>query len=232
MTYCNLNGIRLIIRLRLDLSHLREDIFKNNFRNSLNSLCNCGSSIELTPHFLLYCPIFNDKRHILLSTLNNSNCKILESTDYYLTKALLYRSTSFGTEMNTLVLNATIDYILYFQDLQNLFFRKKTLIFICNYLILSEFSLVYYNYLLSYYHFNILFSIFFLFCTNRHSRFSGRCSWCSVQSQVFQQDIVVITWHMKYRSFFLLKTFILTHYMDIKPWSLVQSIKNNFLFSW
>ena len=106
--YCSsLKGIILIIRLRLELSHLREHKFKYNFQNCLNPLCSCGSSIESTSHFLFHCPIFHDKRHTLLSTLNNN-----DSTDSYLTRTLLFGCTSFDSETNTLVLNATIDYIL------------------------------------------------------------------------------------------------------------------------
>ena len=44
----------------------------------------------------------------LLSTLNKIDCKILESTDSYLTQTILH----FDTKANTLVLNATIDSIL------------------------------------------------------------------------------------------------------------------------
>ena len=109
---CNLKGIRLITRLRLELSHLSEHKFKYNFRNCLNPLCSCGLSIESTSHFLLHCPIFHDKRHTLLSTLDNIDSKILESNDSYLTQTLLFGSTLFDSETNTLVLNATIDYIL------------------------------------------------------------------------------------------------------------------------
>ena len=82
------------------------------FPKLLNPLCSCGLSIESTSHFLLHCPIFHDKRHTLLSTLNNIDSKILESNDSYLTQTLLFGSTSFNSETNTLDLNATIDYIL------------------------------------------------------------------------------------------------------------------------
>ena len=60
---CNLKGIRLITRLRLELTHLREHKFKYNFQNCLNLPCSCGSSVESTYHFLLHCPILHDKRH-------------------------------------------------------------------------------------------------------------------------------------------------------------------------
>ena len=56
--------------------------------------------------------MFHDKRHTLLSILNNIDSKILESNDSYLTKTLLFGSTSFDSETNAFVLNATIDYIL------------------------------------------------------------------------------------------------------------------------
>ena len=38
----NPKGIKLITRLRLGLSHLREHKFKHNFQESLNPLCNFG----------------------------------------------------------------------------------------------------------------------------------------------------------------------------------------------
>ena len=109
---CDLKGIRLITRLRLELSHLREHKFKYNFQNCLNPLCSGGSSIESTFHFLLHCPIFHHKRHTLLSTLNNIDSKILASNVSYLIQTLLFGCTSFDSETNTLVLSATIDYII------------------------------------------------------------------------------------------------------------------------
>ena len=116
----------MITRLRLELSYLREHKFKYNFQNCLNTLCSCGSSIESTSHFLLHCPIFHDKRHAFLSTLNNIDCKILDSSDSYLTQTLLFGCTLFHSETETLVLNATIDYILSTERFkESLFFKKN-----------------------------------------------------------------------------------------------------------
>ena len=78
----------------------------------INQLLPITLSVESTSHFLLHCPIFHDKRHALLRTLNNIYCKVLESTDSYLTQTLLFGCTSFDSGTNMLVLNATIDYIL------------------------------------------------------------------------------------------------------------------------
>ena len=50
-------GIKLLTRLRVGLSHLKEHKFKHNFRDSIGPLCSCGNSIEsnlLSPLRKLY----------------------------------------------------------------------------------------------------------------------------------------------------------------------------------
>ena len=61
--------IRFITRLRVGLSHLCGHKFKLDFQDCLNPICSCCLDIESTSHFLLHCPIFNDERYTLLSTL-------------------------------------------------------------------------------------------------------------------------------------------------------------------
>ena len=94
-------------------------------QNCLNRLCGCGSSIESTSRFLLRGPIFHDKRHNLLSTLNNIDSKILYTIDSYLAQTLLVGCTSFDSETNTRVLNATIGYILSTERFEETLFLKK-----------------------------------------------------------------------------------------------------------
>ena len=108
----NYKGIRLITRLRVGMRHLREHKFKHNFQDCLNQICSCGLDIETTSHFLLHCPSFNDERYTILNTLNKIDCKILELTKSSLSQTLLYGNTLFDKEKNTLILNATIEYIL------------------------------------------------------------------------------------------------------------------------
>ena len=122
---CNLQWIRLITRLRLELSYLRELKFKYNFRNCLNPLCSCGSVIKSTSNFLLHCPIFYDKRHTLLNALNNIDSKILEFNYSHLTQTLLLGSTSFDSETNMLVLNATISFTLSTERFEQPLFKKS-----------------------------------------------------------------------------------------------------------
>ena len=44
----NPHGIKLLIRLRVGLGHLREHKFRHNFQDSLDPFCNCGRHIETT----------------------------------------------------------------------------------------------------------------------------------------------------------------------------------------
>ena len=73
----NPKGIKNITRMRLGLSHLRDHKFKHSFQDSLNPLCNCGSDIESTAHFLLHCPMYITERHSLLSTIKNTDNNLL-----------------------------------------------------------------------------------------------------------------------------------------------------------
>ena len=66
------------------MSYLREHKFKHNFQGCFNPICSCGLDIESTSHFHLHCPTFNDKRYTLLSTLNNTDFKLLELTKSFL----------------------------------------------------------------------------------------------------------------------------------------------------
>ena len=51
----NPHGVKLLTRLRVGLSHLREHNFRHNFQDSLDPFCNCGRHIETTIHFFPHC---------------------------------------------------------------------------------------------------------------------------------------------------------------------------------
>ena len=48
-------GVRLINRLRLGFSHLREHEFTQTFYDAVNPLCSCSLETENTKHFFLHC---------------------------------------------------------------------------------------------------------------------------------------------------------------------------------
>ena len=108
----NNKGIKHITRLRLGLSHLCDHKFKHGFLDSLNPICSCGLDVETTCHYLLHCPNFTNERSILLNIVSTINESSLTSCDASIVKLLLNGDESLDLETNTLILNATVDFIL------------------------------------------------------------------------------------------------------------------------
>ena len=54
--------LKLLTRLRIGFSHIKEHKFKHNFQDSVDPLCSCGNDIESTVNFFLYCPNFPAQR--------------------------------------------------------------------------------------------------------------------------------------------------------------------------
>ena len=52
-------SVKLLVRLRLGLSHLREYKFRHNFHGTLNPLCSCSREPETSSHYLLCCHNFS-----------------------------------------------------------------------------------------------------------------------------------------------------------------------------
>ena len=99
-------------RLRPGLSDLRKHKLNHNFQNCINVLCSCGMDIESTPHFFLHCPLFDDKRITLLSTLSKTDFKLIKTNESSLTETLLSGIPLFDLKKNSLILSPSIDYIL------------------------------------------------------------------------------------------------------------------------
>ena len=104
----NPKGVKLLTRLRLGLSHLRDHKFKHSFQDSLNPICNCGTDVETTTHYLLHCPLFSDERLILINNIRNIDNNILNLND----SRFSFGNSSFNKTKNTSVLNTTIEYIV------------------------------------------------------------------------------------------------------------------------
>ena len=62
-------GTKLLTRLRLGLSHLREHKFRHNFEDTFNQLCSWSTEVETKLHFFLRWQFFNDIREILMNDL-------------------------------------------------------------------------------------------------------------------------------------------------------------------
>ena len=47
----NFEGLKLLTKVRLGLSHLADHKFRHNFQDCLNPICSCDQEIETTNHF-------------------------------------------------------------------------------------------------------------------------------------------------------------------------------------
>ena len=108
----NPKGIKLLSRLRLGLSHLREHKFKHSFEDTTSPLCSCNLDNETTTHYFLHCPLFSNERRTLLNTIRLIDNNLLENADSNLVDLLLYGDATKDVRTNTDILNAAITYIL------------------------------------------------------------------------------------------------------------------------
>ena len=75
----NPKGIKYLTRLRVNFRHLRDHKFhEHSFQVTINPLCTCSVEAETTNHFILYCPNYENKRHILLATIHSIKSSILD----------------------------------------------------------------------------------------------------------------------------------------------------------
>ena len=101
--------VKLITRLRIRLSLLRECKFQHNFQDTLNPLCSCGKEVETTFHFLLSYLSYSDKRLTLQSKIQNNNPNILDNTNSQITQFFLYGDKNFTASSNFIILSSTIE---------------------------------------------------------------------------------------------------------------------------
>ena len=85
----NPHGIKLLTRLRVGLSHLREHKFRHNFQDSLDPFCNCGRHIETTIHFFLHSN-YSNQRKTLFEKISNIKCSLLNQNDSVIAETLLF----------------------------------------------------------------------------------------------------------------------------------------------
>ena len=107
----DIEGIRILTKLRLQFSALYEHRFRHRFY-ATSPLCSCGTANEDNKHFLLHCPLFNNLRVNLHSELSEFlNLDIPNLDDNFFCSLLLYGSTEFSYIVNRMILEAAIKYI-------------------------------------------------------------------------------------------------------------------------
>ena len=103
-------GLKLLTRLRIGFTHLKEHKLKHNFQDFIDPLCSCGNDIESTVHFFLHCP--KTQRRTLLNKLKSINASIMTEHENSVVRMLLFGRPDFCYSTNKEIINATISFIL------------------------------------------------------------------------------------------------------------------------
>ena len=112
-------GIKYLTRLRVGFSHLKEHKFRHNFQDSIDPMCNCGSGIETTVHFLLHCPNYNPQRQTLFDKIATIDDNIVKENEDIFVNVLLFGKPNIEDCLNKEVPNATIEFILSTERFEN-----------------------------------------------------------------------------------------------------------------
>ena len=106
----DLNGIKLLTRLRVKFSDLRKHKFRHNFY--VTPMCMCSEDTETTEHYLLRCLRYADHRGILFDTVTSiiqNDVFTFQEND--LCSLLLYGDPRFNEISNRSILESTIKFI-------------------------------------------------------------------------------------------------------------------------
>ena len=96
---------KLLTRLSLKFSHLNEHKFRHNFKDTVVSMCDCGTETETTEQFFLRCPFFVTEKQKILNNVYDK---------HFSSRNLNDESSSmnkFNERDNKEILLHTVDYI-------------------------------------------------------------------------------------------------------------------------
>ncbi len=107
----DIEGVRILTKLRLKFSALNEHRFRHRF-NISSPLCNCGTANEDSKHFLLHCPTFYHLRRNLLGQLSEIlSMDVYNFDDDFVCSLMLYGNSELPYIVNRMILEATLEYI-------------------------------------------------------------------------------------------------------------------------
>ena len=104
-------GLRYLTQLRLDLNPLNYYKFKHEFLDLHDPMCNSNCGIKDAEYFLLNC---HECKHIRNTLMSNVSRKIKDFHSFkpkLILKTLLYGNKKYTKDINTYILNKTINYI-------------------------------------------------------------------------------------------------------------------------
>ena len=103
-------GLKLLRRLQLGFSHLRENKFRQGLRDILNPLWGCSIEAETTTHYFLRCHFYNGNRSALMNDFNiDGSFSTLNENKFI--NLVLYDSYKLMTKRNHNILISTVKII-------------------------------------------------------------------------------------------------------------------------
>ena len=106
----DINGLKLLTRLRSNFTYLNEHKFRHNFNDTINPMCSCGKESERTLHYLLRYDIYSIYRLELLNDICAFNHSLKNISEENLLKILLYGAEEFFFKINSGVLKCRIKF--------------------------------------------------------------------------------------------------------------------------
>ena len=86
----DLYGVKLLTRLRIQFSHLKEHKFRHGFGDTVSPLCGCNAEIKDTEHFLLRCNFYSIQRFELFNNINKVDLSFTQLDTKEQVNTLLY----------------------------------------------------------------------------------------------------------------------------------------------
>ena len=106
-------GVKLLTRLRLQLSHLNEHKFRNGFEDTISPMCSSNTEIESNKHFLLCCHFYSSQRLELFDELNKINSFFFKLSSKDQVIILLYGySTKKSISLNECIIRLLINVLI------------------------------------------------------------------------------------------------------------------------
>ena len=101
---------KILTRLRLQFSHLKEHKFRHGFGDTVSPICGCNAEIEDTEHFLLCCYFYSIQRFELFHNINKVDPSFTQLDTKEQVNILLYgylpnKSNALNQDIIKLVIN-------------------------------------------------------------------------------------------------------------------------------
>ena len=103
--------MKLLSRLRLQFTHLKEHNFRHGFNDTVNTLRPCGTDVETTEHLLLRCHCFSTQRSELFNYLYRLDLSFSKLNTKEKVTYLLYGSRSNSSSLNKEVIKLVIKFL-------------------------------------------------------------------------------------------------------------------------